>query len=172
MGKIHRVPGCRLHRPVAPPMLGASTETWLPVAPPKASTEMGTLAADAVGGAAGRPPEVPAPRSASAVAPDAPIPDRRRWTGPVPRLAVQMVDPRPCAVGAGQYQASERGGVVDDAATGVPAVFDGTMPSSTQAPPMIRTTTSANMNSTRRISHAPGGGRPEPGSGGPGAGVR
>src|SRR5229473_7598152 len=152
MGKIHRVPGCRLHRPVAPPMLGASTETWLPVAPPKASTETGTLAAD---GAAGRPPKVPAPRSASALAPDAPVPDRRTWTGPVPRLAVQTVEPSPCAVGAGQYQASERGAVVAEEATGVPAVFDGTMPSSIQEPLMIRTITSANVSSARRISHAP-----------------
>src|SRR5207302_57250 len=140
-------------------MLGASTETWLPVAPPKASTETGTLAAD---GAAGRPPRVPAPRSASAVAPDAPVPDRRRWTGPVPRLAVQTVDPRPCALGAGQYQASERGAVVAEAvtgvpaATGVPAVFDGTMPSSAQEPPMIRTMTSTppTMTQTIRI-HSP-----------------
>src|SRR5947208_15439703 len=96
-------------------MLGASTETWLPVAPPKASTETGTLAAD---GAAGRPPKVPAPRSASAVAPDAPVPERRTWTVPVPRLAVQMVVPMPCAVGAGQNQASEAGAVVAEARAG------------------------------------------------------
>src|SRR5438105_27310 len=146
-------------------MLGASTETWLPVAPPKASTETGTLAAE---GAAGRPPKAPAPRSASAVPPDAPVPDRRTWTGPVPRLAVHTVEPRPCAVGAGQYQASERGGVVAEAATGVPAGFDGTMRSSAQEPPMIRTMTSANVSSARRISHAPDGGRPAPGPGAPG----
>src|SRR5438270_12446693 len=89
-------------------MLGASTETWLPVAPPKASTETGTLAAE---GAAGRPPKAPAPRSASAVAPDAPVPDWRTWTGPVPGVAVLKVEPRRCGVGAGQYLQYERGGV-------------------------------------------------------------
>src|SRR2546421_8912415 len=97
MGKIHRVPGCGLHRPVAPPMLGASTETWLPVAPPKASTETGTLAAD---GAAGRPPKVPAPRSASTAPPDPPVPERRTLTGTVPGLAGHTVRPTPCAARA------------------------------------------------------------------------
>src|ERR1700730_3516967 len=164
MGKSHRVPGCRLHRPVVPPMIGASVETWLPVAPPKASTVTGALAVD---GAASTPPSLPAPRSASVVAPDIPVPDRRTWTGPGPRLAVQTVDPRLCDVGAGQSQASERGAGVAEAATGLAAILEGTMPSSTQAPPMTITITSAKVSSARRISDAPGEsegeGRPLPG---------
>src|SRR5437660_1084778 len=156
MGKSHRAPGSRLHLPVAPPMIAASVETWLPVAPPKASTVTGALAAD---GAAGAPARVPTPRLASAVAPDAPVPERRTWTGRVARLAVQIVDPRPCAAGAGQYQASDRGTGAAEAATGLPAVLEGTMPSSAQAPPMTITITSAKVSSARRISQPPGGGR-------------
>src|SRR2546421_3291767 len=98
MGKIHRVPGLRLHRPVAPPMIGASTETWLPVAPPKVSTVTGALAAD---GAAGGPPNVPPPRAAPAAAPPAPRPHRPTGTQPRPGVAGPTVEPRPPAGGAG-----------------------------------------------------------------------
>src|SRR2546421_11596198 len=96
MGKIHRVPGCRLHRPVAPPMLGASTETWLPVAPPKASTETGTLAVD---GAAGKPPEGAPPRAGPAGAPPPPPPRGGPRTRPPPGGAGPTGGARPPAPG-------------------------------------------------------------------------
>src|SRR2546421_1428918 len=154
--KSHRVPGCWLHRDVAPPAVGFRTVRLLTVGCPKASTIAGPFAVPVAGaGAAGTAVSTPGATSASA---EGAVPERRRWTRDLPRSTVEIVEARPWDVGTGQDQAcdSSPGDPAGCPAAAFAAPPAGMSRARPQAPGSTRTTATATRSSARPIRESPG----------------